>query len=240
METYAPKLNLSVKRYLRSLNSDLDLVKARIYQTAEFGFLYHHSHSIHSDSLSFLQKSILYLEDRNFFFHNGIEVRSFPRAVKRRLRGRPFGGVSTIDQQVVRLATRRMERTINRKTKELLLSYALNYHVSKKMIFYFYMHESYFGYKLIGCEIASRHIFSAPAIELDLDRSCFLASLLPLPLPRLVFELCESKVFGHQPLPEDILSHPDVAKTRWARRVSYRYNLGRSAQEFIANNRWSK
>ncbi len=141
--------------------------------------------------LSNLQAAVLFLEDRAFLAHRGFEFRAPLRIAKRFfLRKRP-GAISTIDQQLVRIVTGRYERTLRRKVRETLLAFLVNFHRSKAQILYTYLHDSYFGYKLEGCEITSQFLFSKPATDLSIQEACFVAALLARPLPRRVFEIVE-------------------------------------------------
>jgi len=115
--------NFSLKRMLVSLNRDLELVIFRIDDKIFDHFHFNHSHSIQLDQLSNLQLAVLFLEDRRFFAHRGVELRAPARAVKRVCLGKRMGAVSTIDQQVVRICTGRYERTLRRKVRESVLAF---------------------------------------------------------------------------------------------------------------------
>jgi membrane peptidoglycan carboxypeptidase len=73
------------------------------------------------------------------------------------------------------------------------LAFFFNSQRSKSAIFYTYLHDSYFGYRLEGCEITARFLFDKPAILLTEDEASFLASLLALPLPKRVYEIVTAK-----------------------------------------------
>ncbi|MBL4807226.1 MAG: transglycosylase domain-containing protein [Rhodobacteraceae bacterium] len=233
MGYFRPKLDFSLKRSLLWLNREMDVIKYQVSNSSTYGFYYNHSHSISMPKLSNLERMILFYEDRRFFSHNGVEIRSFFRTWKRFARGKGFGGVSTIDQQVVRIITQRRERTATRKIRELILALAINTHISKKEIFYCYIHDSYFGHRLIGCEIAAQFIFRLPAANLSIEQAAFLASLLPLPLPKFVYTLIEKNTFGIDFDPQLIIDHPIVKKSRWGPRIEYRYKLASGNYDFM-------
>lgn len=151
--------------------------------------IWQHSHSANQSDLSDFLIHVLLLEDRNYFRHSGVEpVRSVLRTIKRIALGQRVGGVSTIDQQVVRIVRGRYERTISRKTSEMVLAYVLNRHFSKALILHYYIHNAYFGYRLEGCEIASQRIFGAPASTLKGPEAAYLAAALARPFPKAVVE----------------------------------------------------
>lgn len=238
--TEKPIFSIGLKRFLLDLNYDLDAIKSQIQMTSDYGFMYNHSHNPRTLSLSNVQRAILYMEDRRFFAHGGVEFRSIPRSVKRYAKVRRFGGISTIDQQVVRIVTKRNARSVGRKVREILLAFFLNFHVQKSKILYCYMHDAYFGYRLIGVEIAARRIFQTAAADLDFDQASFLACLLPLPLPKKAYDLCVNDEFEKNCSPDSLLSHPNLSGSKWARRISYRLRVCREGYDFRPSRRCIK
>ena len=64
--------------------------------------------------------AVLAREDPSFYSHKGFSIRGIARAAIGQVLGQPWGGGSTITQQVAgTLYTDRRERTIHRKIKEL-------------------------------------------------------------------------------------------------------------------------
>lgn len=129
---------------------------------------------------------ILLLEDRRFFKHRGVELRAIPRAIKRWLRTGKLGGVSTIEQQLVRTVRNRRERSVSRKVSELALAILINFHRTKSEILLAYANSSYFGPRLYGVDTAAMEVFGCSARQLNKHQSAFLAALLPNPLPKNV------------------------------------------------------
>ena len=222
-ESNSVRQDWSVKRSLVRLNWDLETVVGRIDKKSYDQFWYHHSHDLHLTSLSNIQLAILFLEDRRFFVHRGFEFRAGARIIKRQVTGKKAGAISTLDQQLVRIHTRRYERTLRRKIREALLAFLLNSHRSKANILYAYMHDSYFGFKLEGCELTSRFLFSKPSIDMSDSEACFVASLLARPLPKTVFRAIEIEKQFREITPEQIIKIGDLQGLTWARRVSERY-----------------
>lgn len=228
--------NLSLKYHLIELNRDLEKVLFRIDDKKFDQIWYNHSHEIELKSLSFLQQAVLFLEDRRFLVHRGFELRAPLRLLKRVFKRKRLGAISTIDQQLVRISTRCYERTIRRKLREATLAFLLNSHRSKAEIFYTYLHDSYFGYRLEGCEIASRFLFSKPAIELTSDEACFIASLLARPLPKKVFEVVEKEREYLAITPEHLIRLGELERLSWARHVRSRYQYVRRMFPSIPSN----
>ena len=194
-----PKLNLSPKLKLIQLNHSLDRISADILDCD----VDEQSHSLIDREMSNFIKAVLFLEDRQFFKHAGFDFRSIPRGIKRFFLGRRLGGISTLDQQVVRISRNKYDRTISRKAVEIILSVALNTRVSKRHILQYYINHSYFGYRLRGCDQAAKYIFRKSAKQLNASQSCFIAALLPLPLPRVVYTAIKNKNIQN---PEDVFS----------------------------------
>ncbi|QRF65505.1 biosynthetic peptidoglycan transglycosylase [Rhodobacteraceae bacterium PD-2] len=232
-EAVSPRSSASVKRLLISLNRDLDKLKSRIEDNRDYDW-WRHSITTKSTEISPVEATILYLEDRRFFNHRGIELRAIPRTVRRLTKGKRIGAISTIDQQVVRICTNRRERTFRRKARELFLAYALNFHCSKKEILDYYIHYCYLGYKLEGVEIAAQSLFGIRARDLNWEQSALVASLLPLPMPSTVYltgrEIAKAGARG-----ESYIDLGEKVSPRWASRVRFRYNEALKAQEFMAN-----
>ncbi|MWD30054.1 hypothetical protein E0K89_021490 [Aquicoccus sp. SCR17] len=137
-------------------------------------------------TLPMVAADILILEDRRFFKHRGAELRAVPRALRRWLVYGRLGGISTVEQQLVRIIRRRRERTWRRKGGELFFAVLINFHRSKLDILLAYLNCSYFGPHLNGVDTASLICFGMPARELSPDKSAFIASLLPYPMPSKV------------------------------------------------------
>lgn len=225
-----------IKNFLIRLNQDLELIVERIDRKVYDSALYCHSHNLHLTNLSNIQLAVLFLEDRRFFFHRGFEVRAPFRIVKRLVQGKRAGAISTIDQQLVRIATGRYERKIGRKIRETILAYLLNFHKSKSEIFYAYIHDSYFGYQIEGCETAARFLFSKNAMDLSPNESCFIAALLARPLPRAVFEKIEKEKLFREITPDYVIKIGTLERLDWAKKARSRYQYACEMFPSIPNN----
>lgn len=173
-----------------------------------------------------LESYVLHLEDRYFLSHAGFDVRCIPRVLKQALLRRRLGGVSTIEQQLVRTVLNRRERTFRRKFYEILLASILTCRASKEEILRAYLSVAYFGYKLRGCDEASRFIFNCDASHLVGANAAFLASLLVYPLPKHV----QHDLLRNQLLPtgdaENLLVSIGVGFPEWSSAVVRRMRYG--------------
>jgi len=78
----------------------------------------------------FLKHSFISSEDKRFYKHNGIDLKSISRAIIQNIRsGYVKEGGSTITQQVARLLFLNNDLTFQRKIKEIFLSITINLQV---------------------------------------------------------------------------------------------------------------
>ena len=224
--------NASMKRWLIRLNRDLDAILVDLRQRQNFDPIRERSHLASTQEISPFLLAVLALEDRQFFKHSGIELRIVPRMLRQLIKGKRVGGVSTIDQQVVRISRARFERTSNRKISELLLAFLLNFHLSKADLLYYYVNQAYFGYRLTGCDPASRLLFGISAVEESPEQGAVLAAMLARPLPRQVYEVFSSD----RPLMQRTTTR--VRETVYAKNPSYAEKLFRRARycEAVSSN----
>ncbi len=131
----------------------------------------------------FLIDAVISTEDRRFFSHFGVDPRGLARAIWNNLaRGRLREGGSTITQQLVKNVFLTRKRTLTRKFRELIISFWLETHYSKRRILEYYFNRVYFGAGAShGVEAAAQRYFNKSAEDLDLSQSAMLAGLLKAP-----------------------------------------------------------
>jgi membrane peptidoglycan carboxypeptidase len=135
-------------------------------------------------ALRALELMTIVLEDRRFFKHFGVDLRSVLREVSKALTLRRHGGFSTIDMQFVRTITGFRQHTIRRKVYEIVLALTLQAHCDKRTILRSYLACAYFGSGLIGAEAAARKVFGKDVDQLDLQEAAFIGAMLACPRPR--------------------------------------------------------
>ncbi len=102
-----------------------------------------------------LRKTLIYKEDRYFYFHPGINPFAMLRAaINNIFTGRRTSGASTITMQVVRLLEPE-RRTYLNKLKESLRAVQLELHYSKEEILQFYLNLVPYGGNIEGIRAAS-------------------------------------------------------------------------------------
>lgn len=129
-----------------------------------------------------VKEATIAVEDQGFYQHQAFDWRAMVRALAINLvKGRVVQGGSTITQQLAKNAFLTPERTINRKTKELILAYQIEKRYSKDEILNLYLNTVPYGAGAYGIEAASQTYFSKSAEALSLAESAILASLPKAP-----------------------------------------------------------
>lgn len=123
-------------------------------------------------------------EDRRFYEHWGISLRSFLRAVAVNLVTMSYSqGFSTLTQQLARnlYKTIGFEETITRKLKEIITAIQIERTYTKDEILEMYLNTVHFGHGTYGVQSAAKRFFGKDASDLNVDESALLVGLLPSP-----------------------------------------------------------
>jgi membrane peptidoglycan carboxypeptidase len=136
-----------------------------------------------NEPILLVEKMILILEDRKFFWHNGVDVKACVREFLRMLAIQPHGGASTIDMQFVRTATGFRVRTFRRKLYEIFLAVLIQGRFEKLEILRSYLACAYFGSHLYGLQTASRKIYMKGPNGLGFREAAEIAAMLVYPRP---------------------------------------------------------
>src|SRR6185503_14806568 len=122
------------------------------------------------------------IEDRRFYEHTGFDPVGIARAIVTDLtQGRAAQGASTITQQLARMLFLNNDRTVERKTRELMYAVQLERSYSKRQILGLYLSRAYFGSGAYGLEAASRRYFNKPAARLTVKEAAILAGVMKSP-----------------------------------------------------------
>jgi membrane peptidoglycan carboxypeptidase len=129
-----------------------------------------------------LVEATVAIEDKNFYSNPGFDPEGIARAALANYQsGEIVGGGSTITQQLAKQLLLSNERTVQRKSKEVVLAYQLSQSYSKDQILELYLNNSYYGQLAYGIEAASQTYFNKKANELDLAQAAMLAGLPQAP-----------------------------------------------------------
>lgn len=128
-----------------------------------------------------VKAAFLSAEDKNFYTHPGIDAVGLVRAVITNAQnlgsGRRPVGASTITQQVAKNFLLSSDQTIERKIKEMILSFRIEQAYSKDRILELYLNEIFFGLNAYGIAGAALTYFDKSVNELTLADAAYLAAL---------------------------------------------------------------
>ena len=130
----------------------------------------------------FLQMLVT-VEDRRFFEHIGIDLKSIGRALLANIKaGKTVQGGSTITQQLVKNMFLTPDRNLWRKINEAVMALLLELHYDKEQILETYLNEVYLGQDseraIHGFGLASDFYFGKSLSELDLDQMAVLVGMV--------------------------------------------------------------
>ena len=111
---------------------------------------------------AFIQ-ALVVAEDRRNALHFGVDPIGMIRAAISLVTGNGLQGASTIEQQFVRVATKRYERTIFRKIREQALAIAISRRRSKTELSRAYLCVAFYGHGLVG--MSGLTTLCGPALE---------------------------------------------------------------------------
>ena len=130
----------------------------------------------------FLKHSFISSEDKRFYKHNGIDLKSISRALIQNIRsGYVREGGSTITQQVARLLFLNNDLSFQRKIKEIFISLILEFRYNKNQILKLYLNNIYLGSGAYGVDEAAQVYFGKFIEELTLSEIALIAGLAPAP-----------------------------------------------------------
>ncbi len=129
-----------------------------------------------------LKQAVIATEDANFYNHFGIDIPGIIRSILADLKiGRPVYGASTIPQQLIRSSFLSLEKTAQRKIREIILALELDRRYSKDQILEWYLNQVPFGSNAYGVEAASQTFFQKPVSEISVAQAAILTSLIQAP-----------------------------------------------------------
>lgn len=144
-----------------------------------------------------LQQAVIAAEDRRFYDHGAVDLIGVARALYVNYEaGTTVEGGSTIAQQTVKNIFLSNQRTMERKTEEMLLAIQLERHYSKDQILEMYLNTIYFGHGAYGIGNASRIYFGVAPEALTVGQCAMLAGL------------------PQAPTAYDPINHPETARDR--------------------------
>jgi penicillin-binding protein 1B len=134
----------------------------------------------------YLLGALVVTEDRRFYDHWGIDLRSLVRASLANLRsGSIVEGGSTITQQLIKNLFLTHKRTFTRKFKEMWMALIMEAVYSKEEILGMYINEIYMGRRgytgIYGLGRAARLFFDKEISDIELTEAALLAGIIRAP-----------------------------------------------------------
>jgi penicillin-binding protein 1B len=135
------------------------------------------------DAPDIFRQMLITVEDRRFYDHFGIDLKSIARALVANIKaGRTVQGGSTITQQLVKNMFLTADRNLWRKLNEAIMAILLELHYAKDQILETYLNEVYLGQDneraIHGFGLASDFYFGKSLAELDLDQMAVLVGMV--------------------------------------------------------------
>ena len=131
-----------------------------------------------------MQYAVVSSEDRRFFEHWGLSMRSIARAIMINTLSLSYRqGFSTLTQQLARNLYKSVgfEDSILRKVKEMITAIQIERTYTKDEILEMYLNTVHFGHGTYGVEAATKRFFGKESRYLTIDESALLVGLLPAP-----------------------------------------------------------
>ncbi len=126
-----------------------------------------------------IREAIVAAEDKTFFENPGVDLKGLIRSGLNFAFGKTerIQGTSTISQQLIKNTFLSNERSLERKMKEVYLSYRLNSKYSKEKILELYLNKISFGNNAYGVEEAAKTYFGKSAKDVGVLGATILASI---------------------------------------------------------------
>ena len=129
-----------------------------------------------------IQEATIAIEDKDFYSHNGVQIKAIIRALFANLKSGEFSqGGSTITQQIVKNTLLTSEKRITRKLKEAFLALKVEKEMSKDEILEIYLNESPYGGSFYGIKETSNAFFDKDPIDLTVAEAAYLAAIPQAP-----------------------------------------------------------
>jgi penicillin-binding protein 1A len=128
-----------------------------------------------------MKNAVLAIEDARFFEHSGVDYRGMLRAALANLGRSKSQGASTITMQVARNVYLSAEKSYTRKIYEVLLTYKLEYLLTKEQILEIYMNQIFLGQRAYGFSAAANIYFGKQLKDVTVAEAAMLAGLPKAP-----------------------------------------------------------
>ena len=124
-----------------------------------------------------LKNAIIATEDKRFYEHGGVDIRSLMRSVVNNILSDSTQGGSTIDMQVSKNLLTCEDKTMKRKITDMYNAMQMNKIMTKDEILGAYLNNIYFGKGSYGVANAARTYFGKDVRDLNLAQCAMLAGI---------------------------------------------------------------
>jgi penicillin-binding protein 1A len=181
--------------------------------------------------------SFLSAEDKNFFYHPGVDAKGVLRAVinniSNAMLSKRLEGASTITQQVAKNFLLTNEVSFNRKIKEVILAFRIERALSKERILELYLNQIYLGQGSYGIASASLEYFDKPISELNYEEAALLAALPKAPSRYNPYKNIKLAKFRRDLVLNNLLQNNYINKKHYKEFVKNRIILKKRKKIFI-------
>jgi monofunctional biosynthetic peptidoglycan transglycosylase len=126
-----------------------------------------------------LKNAVLIAVDAAFFQHEGLDYGEIREAIKINAEKMEFArGASTLTQQLAKNLYLSPSRNPARKLKEVLLTFSLERHLTKRRIFEIYLNVIEWGDGVYGAEAAARRYYGKSCSELSDTEAASMAAVI--------------------------------------------------------------
>ncbi len=189
-----------------------------------------------------LINSFLSAEDKNFFFHPGVDakgiVRAFINNISNIIYSKRLEGASTITQQVAKNFLLTNEVSINRKIKEAILAFRIERALSKQRILELYLNQIYLGEGSYGIASASLQYFDKPISKLDYAEASLLAALPKAPSKYNPYKNVELAKHRRNLVINNLFENSYINEDRYRKLIKTEINLSKRKKKYLEDARY--
>lgn len=151
-----------------------------------------------------LVKILLNIEDRSFYEHGGINIKSILASILQNIKSMKIvRGGSTIDQQLIKNLYLTNEKSLTRKIKEAYLAVKLNKELAKDEILELYINKVWLGHDVYGFSDGAKFYFEKDLKNLNKAELSLLVGTLNAPSKYKPFKLLRKNTYTEDYLIRD-------------------------------------
>ena len=177
-------------------------------------------------------KTIIEIEDKRFYKHNGFDLISITKAFINNLSGKPIMGGSTITQQYVKNIYLSNEKSLLRKIRELYFAVKIESIYSKEEILEGYLNTIYFNHGLYGIFDACKYYFNKTPNEISLAEASTLIAIIKSPATYSPVTNLENNTSRKEIILKTLLNNKKITKNE--------YNISINEEITITKTKYQK